>query len=834
MPWTYVDSLFWRMCHPLVSPVVQPSMHALHFTFRLLNQLLAAFTLMVIVGITMLLWPIESLGFRIDLSTHMVEGVVRGSAADMSGLKAGDKILELYNHPFDDVITSASAIQWLRALNHAIPVVVDRNGQLVRMDILRRPASMADSLYVGAVTGLALCCWLTGYVLGVLRPHDVIGSRLVPVFWLLLSAFFGAVTFAQALAIPVFVILLWLLMTVLAPCLMYTHVHYPPRVRDPHIRRLTRWCLVGVIMLLNSGLVVMLVSADGSLIRLHDILLHMLPFTVLVAVGASGIVLSRAYRRMTVAHRRRQIRLIVAACLFITLVWALLRVVPLLISRPAGSGTLWLILTGWTLPLAYLVGGISSDLYRIDRLITWLLLHLTSLTVLALLLSIAVTALNLEWPGVALWASVVVVACYRPLHHSLQRVFNPRNADQQRYYGLEGTLTNLSRTLDAPALTATLLEGIGQAFGQPANAVFLASAVQEDTLTCQTSTRLQTLPMTITPGKLTAYLRQGPSIIDSQAMHKQLGQHRLTPVEQQLLDNPAVALWCPIRHAHGPLLGLLLLGMRSDLDPYRRADLQALQRVLAAATLAFNNSHALRQQRAAEDLIRQLYQRLQRSQDAAARELARELHDEILNVYVRLNIGAVERLQNDLAGTRLADEVRMLLESERGLSDALRMLSEQLYPTGIDDPLGFPAVLRMQVEKTQAQWTGELQLQFTGTPQPIAPAIQREALRIVKEGLTNVLKHAAATVCTVCLEYPSSSDTLARLHIIDNGQTHQVVTARTGHLGVRGMQESARAVGGQLALLKTVEGGTHVVFSFPTVGGTVPRAWDEGADEQAA
>jgi len=66
--------------------------------------------------------------------------------------------------------------------------------------------------------------------------------------------------------------------------------------------------------------------------------------------------------------------------------------------------------------------------------------------------------------------------------------------------------------------------------------------------------------------------------------------------------------------------------------------------LLGAASLALANSVAYAQRREAEVMIRQLYQHLQQTQDATAAAIARELHDEIMNVNVRLNIESLQEL----------------------------------------------------------------------------------------------------------------------------------------------------------------------------------------------
>jgi signal transduction histidine kinase len=131
-----------------------------------------------------------------------------------------------------------------------------------------------------------------------------------------------------------------------------------------------------------------------------------------------------------------------------------------------------------------------------------------------------------------------------------------------------------------------------------------------------------------------------------------------------------------------------------DLDPCRIEDVQELQRLLAAASLALVNCVAYEQRRDAETMICQLYQHLQVAQDTTAAAIARERHDEIMNVNVRLNIESIRALIGQVRDEAIGAELELLLESEHATGQALRMVSEQLHPAGIDDPLGLAAVLR--------------------------------------------------------------------------------------------------------------------------------------------
>jgi signal transduction histidine kinase len=313
-------------------------------------------------------------------------------------------------------------------------------------------------------------------------------------------------------------------------------------------------------------------------------------------------------------------------------------------------------------------------------------------------------------------------------------------------------------------------------------------------------------------------------------VYERLSCRRLTIDEQQLVEDPAIVLWCVIRNSHGHVLGLLLLGMRDDLDPYRQEDQVILQRLIAAASLAFTNSAAYVDQQQAEVLIRQLYRQLQTAQDAAAIALTRELHDEIINVNIRLNIEALKKTLHHIADPQLYEELKLILETEQSVATALRMICERLYPTGLDDPLGLPAVLRLQVQQIAAGWAGDCRLVVTGTPQPLSAQVQREVLRIARESLTNAIKHADATMILVELGYPAESQTHAQLIVRDNGQQDQGVCIRPGHWGVRFMQESARTIEAHLCFDHTPDGGTIVTLVFPLNARTIREYGEEQTD----
>jgi signal transduction histidine kinase len=98
----------------------------------------------------------------------------------------------------------------------------------------------------------------------------------------------------------------------------------------------------------------------------------------------------------------------------------------------------------------------------------------------------------------------------------------------------------------------------------------------------------------------------------------------------------------------------------------------------------------------------------------------------------------------------------------------------------------------------------------------LPPDVRHNIFLIVKETLTNTLKHAGAT--EVQLQIKVAPQSLAII-ITDNGRGFDVsaATAAGRRNGLENMQRRARAVGGTLSLTSSAGGGTRMEFAtvFP-------------------
>lgn len=106
-----------------------------------------------------------------------------------------------------------------------------------------------------------------------------------------------------------------------------------------------------------------------------------------------------------------------------------------------------------------------------------------------------------------------------------------------------------------------------------------------------------------------------------------------------------------------------------------------------------------------------------------------------------------------------------------------------------------------------------VEMLVTGAPQPLPLDAELAAYRIVQEGLTNTVKHAAATAATVRLKW--AVDGLV-VEVRDDG--HGPADTASGGQGLTGVHERAAACGGHAEAGPIAGGGFQVTAWLPYVG----------------
>ncbi|WP_460592910.1 sensor histidine kinase [Frateuria aurantia] len=117
-------------------------------------------------------------------------------------------------------------------------------------------------------------------------------------------------------------------------------------------------------------------------------------------------------------------------------------------------------------------------------------------------------------------------------------------------------------------------------------------------------------------------------------------------------------------------------------------------------------------------------------------------------------------------------------------------------------------------------------LEHDALPTGLAPSIERSLALVVREALTNIARHAAASQAHISFNQDRQ---LLRVEVSDNGRGIQ---GPTGH-GLAGMRERVVAHGGTLQLDTSSGGGTRVISHWPLGGDVGEAAGRLGAEGRA-
>lgn len=203
--------------------------------------------------------------------------------------------------------------------------------------------------------------------------------------------------------------------------------------------------------------------------------------------------------------------------------------------------------------------------------------------------------------------------------------------------------------------------------------------------------------------------------------------------------------------------------------------------------------------------LRALSAHLLTAQEEERRRIARELHDDLAQrtVTIEMNLYRLTHFVHEAEGAAALSSARASL---RELLDGLRQVSHRLHPALILH-FGLPAALDRLVEEyndaggaaTFADRSGTLQLDLdTGTA----------LFRIAQEALRNARKHVPAAPVRVTLSCRKNE---LDLSIEDGGPGFDPHAARVRHgLGLLSMHERARLLGGTLVVRSSPRSGTLV------------------------
>lgn len=217
-------------------------------------------------------------------------------------------------------------------------------------------------------------------------------------------------------------------------------------------------------------------------------------------------------------------------------------------------------------------------------------------------------------------------------------------------------------------------------------------------------------------------------------------------------------------------------------------------------------------------------------QDFERRKIARELHDSVGQYLagLKLSLGRLAtKLREAAPGTR--DLVSETLDlAERAVGE-VRTISHLLHPPLLDE-LGLSSAVRWYAEGFAKRSGTQVHLELAELADRLPREIELALFRVLQEALTNVHRHARATVAEVTI---ACTETEVTLTVKDNGRgIPREVLARfhsglAGGIGLAGMKERLNELGGSLTVQSSAAGTTVAaivpVQRLEEAGGAAPE-----------
>ncbi|MGZ3239712.1 MAG: cache domain-containing protein [Burkholderiaceae bacterium] len=224
----------------------------------------------------------------------------------------------------------------------------------------------------------------------------------------------------------------------------------------------------------------------------------------------------------------------------------------------------------------------------------------------------------------------------------------------------------------------------------------------------------------------------------------------------------------------------------------------------------------LSESRVATAKLKVLTQRVVRSQEEERARLSRDLHDGISQGLVSIKL-QVEAGLAKLADAQVISAQQSLKRAGMQLNHVLgevRRISHGLRPALLDD-LGLSAALGHLAHEYNADSGLQTEFLSKGSTDGLSPAGNTVLFRIAQEALTNIKRHASATMVEISL---SGLSDRVELIVSDNGLGFEVarvnVHPKRG-IGLRNMHERVESEGGTLCLVSAVGQGTKVIAVLP-------------------
>ncbi len=195
-------------------------------------------------------------------------------------------------------------------------------------------------------------------------------------------------------------------------------------------------------------------------------------------------------------------------------------------------------------------------------------------------------------------------------------------------------------------------------------------------------------------------------------------------------------------------------------------------------------------------------------QERTFKDISQELHDNLGQglTLAKLGLLTIELSESPGIKTKISDVVSIITKTIQSIRD----LSKSLHTDVIAD-LGLISAVKLEIDRIEKMGLLKTAMKIINDiPEP-TPANGLIVLRIVQEGLQNILKHAQATELTVIFDKDGD---LGVVKISDNGRGMDDKKSSEGN-GLRNMRSRCKLIGATFLVSSGTGQGTEIAVKFP-------------------
>lgn len=239
----------------------------------------------------------------------------------------------------------------------------------------------------------------------------------------------------------------------------------------------------------------------------------------------------------------------------------------------------------------------------------------------------------------------------------------------------------------------------------------------------------------------------------------------------------------------------------------------AMVAVFRITRLEKRSAEQRRRAEEAEQELRRLSRQLVQAQEEERKSISRELHDEIGQMLTALRMEL--RGMQELRASAPEPEFNEHIEGAKHLVEqsvrALKDMAMGLRPSMLDD-LGLGSAVQWQARQFSKLTGIPVNVEIDNLPSPVPDRHRTCVYRLVQEALTNCARHAKAKRIDITVV---GQDGYLAVSVKDDGIGFDRAAVRGRGIGLIGVEERVKELGGTLWLISRLHQGTSLAARIP-------------------